>query len=75
MGQKGEGDMVPTPPKLGGRWWRVSCAGRNEVRLGRTGLVTGLENKNKKRSAAGFLFFPFFFAKMVSVRIDPGDFW
>ena len=56
MGEKGEVNMLPTPPKFGGRWWRVSHARRNEVRLGRTGLVTRTKKitKTKKKEIRSF---------------------
>ena len=60
MGQRGDGDMVPTAPKFGGWWWSVRRAGRKEVRDGWTGFVT---RTKKNRSAAGFLFFTFFLQK------------
>ncbi len=60
-GAKGGGGYGPHAPKFGGRWWRVACEPRRKDKK--------VTEKKKERSAAGF------FAKMVSVRIDPGDFW
>jgi hypothetical protein len=69
--------MVPTAPKFGGWWWRVRRAGRKEVRHGWTGFVTRTKTttKTKKNISAAVFVFPLFFAKMVSVGIDPGHFW
>ena len=57
MGQRGDGDMVPTAPKFGGWWWSVRRAGRKEVRDGWTGFVT---RTKKIDPLLDFCFLPFF---------------
>ncbi len=72
-GAKGGGGYGPHGPKF---WWVVVvCETRTKERS--EAWVDRVSDKNKKttKNRSDARLFSFFFAKMVSVGIDPGHFW